>query len=80
MLRKTISLTYQFILQHPHYNWNVKDEFGVQFDNNIAFIELHSPLNFGPKCQSISYTTIKGCGGFKNCQISGWGFIDDNSK
>ncbi|VDI74358.1 Hypothetical predicted protein, partial [Mytilus galloprovincialis] len=63
---------------HPHYNWNVKDEFGVQFDNNIAVIELHSPLNFGPKCQSISYTTIKGCGGFKNCQISGWGFIDDN--
>lgn len=52
----------------------------VQYDNNIALIKLRRPLKFGPKCKSISYTTIKGIRGLKNYQISGWGYIDRNSK
>ncbi|XP_071177607.1 chymotrypsinogen A-like [Mytilus edulis] len=62
----------------PHFDRNVNDDIGVQFDNNIGVIELHTPLKFGPRCQSIPYTTIKGSDGFKNCQISGWGYIDAN--
>lgn len=80
MLRESISLIYEFILQFPHFDRNVNDDIGVQFDNNIGVIELHTPLKFGPRCQSIPYTTIKGSDGFKNCQISGWGYIDANSK
>ncbi|CAC5387163.1 unnamed protein product [Mytilus coruscus] len=63
---------------NPRFDRNVKDDDDVQFDNNIAVIKLHTPLKFGPRCQSISYTTIKGSDGLNNCQISGWGYIDAN--
>ncbi|XP_052073364.1 plasma kallikrein-like [Mytilus californianus] len=57
---------------HPRYNMNEN----FQFDNNIAVIKLRTPLKFGPRCRNISYTTIKGSDGLKNCQVSGWGFVD----
>ncbi|CAC5424405.1 unnamed protein product [Mytilus coruscus] len=44
---------------NPRFDRNVKDDDDVQFENNIAVIKLHTPLKFGPRCQSISYTTIK---------------------
>ncbi|XP_052075425.1 cationic trypsin-3-like [Mytilus californianus] len=65
---------------NPRFDRNVKDDDDVQFDNNIAVIKLHTPLKFGPRCQSISYTTIKGSDGLNNCQISGWGYIDANEN
>ncbi|CAG2204505.1 TMPRSS9 [Mytilus edulis] len=74
IISETMLITSAACLRGP----NVKDDNGVQFDNNIGVIELHTPLKFGPRCQSISYTTIKGSDGFKNCQISGWGYIDAN--
>ncbi|XP_071177331.1 serine protease 55-like [Mytilus edulis] len=70
---KQIRTVRRFVI-HPRY----KEDETVQYDNNIALIKLRRPLKFGPKINSISYTTIKGIRGLKNCQISGWGFIDRN--
>ncbi|VDI55323.1 Hypothetical predicted protein [Mytilus galloprovincialis] len=65
--------------KHPHFDRKFKEKNDdALWENDIAVIELHTPLTFGPTVTSIPYSTSSDSVDLDNCQIAGWGEIDSN--
>ncbi|CAC5422310.1 unnamed protein product [Mytilus coruscus] len=65
--------------KHPHFDRKFKDKNDdALWENDIAVIELHTPLTFGPTCTSIPYSTSSDSVDLDMCQIAGWGEIDSD--